>query len=842
MLKNLIIIDNVLEPDQWRHFETESVSKTLSEQFSTFPDTARLYLNSVSLNNDITPFDEFTVKELEKYEGDIYCVVYPSGPAIPIGYLVAALVVAVVAASFLLKPNIPSANTENRNKSSSNNELSERTNEPRLNKRVPDIYGKLRSTPDMAAVPYVRIENNQDVENCILCVGRGDYEFYDFLDDTSNFNEIAGNSAQVYKPFSDVVNGQPSFVFGTSFNEPILNVQKSASVTGQTLLPPNVDRFEGSNNIYFQGPSSIILNGDGDFTDYFRTGDDITVFDSISGNNKTSYDGTYKIISVSSNIIGLSNPTIVNSNWISLGSGSSDTSSTKLQNVSEKWVGPFILTMTTRTKVFANIVCPQGLYLVGEDGNQYRLSVDVTMEVTPINEQGVQIAPPEYTSGTIAGSATTRDQVGITLDIDTTFTGRCKVRVIRTSGTKLYSGSWVDTTKIRDLFAAEKINSYVYGDVTIIRTKTYATSGALSLKSRKLNTLICRKLPKRISGNSFTNELYATTNFADIVCAMALDKLIGNRTIKEIDIDNIYKCSEDVKDYFGTSKACEFSYTFDDYTISFEEAVSQIADVCFCQIYRQGNLIKMFFEKITEDSILLFNHRNKIPGSEKRTVSFGTSEEYDGLTLSYTSPDDDSQIKYYIPENQSAINPKTIEAFGIRSKVHAHLYAYRKWNKIVNNNLNVEFDATSESDILINYQRFLSADNTRPNQQDGEITKVSGLELFCSQPVSFEDGKDYTIFLQLADGSVESLPVFAGTMTNSVVLERAPRLSLVTGRDTYARTTYVIVTENNQNKMAFLLTQKEPQETYSNKITGINYTDKYYANDFDFINGLITEV
>lgn len=847
MLKNLIVIRNVLEPDEWESYEVESVSKKLAELYSSFPDTARLYHGSVALDHDITPCDEYTVRKLEEYDGDIYCVVYPSGPAIPVGYLVAAIVVAVVAAAFLLKPNIPSATTENKNKSSSNNELSQRTNEPRLNKRVPDIYGMLRSTPDMITVPYIRIENNQDVESCTLCVGRGSYEFYDFLDDTSNFDEISGNSAQIYAPFADVINSQPIKRYGSSFTQNLYNVEKSSSVTGQTLLPPNTDIFTGNSNVYFQGPSTIALNGTSeDFTDYFQSGDVITLTNTVSsksGENTVNYNGTFTIVSLSSNVIILDRPETINGNWGLLGNGNSSLlCSPTITNTSLKWVGPFTLSMETRSKVMINVVCPSGLFQIGKDtGKQFKSTVDVQLEVTPVNMAGTAIGPSEYANGTIVGSATTRDQCGVTLELNTTFKGRCKVRVRRTSATKTNDNTWTDQTKLRDLYAVEEINSYSFGDVTVIRTKTYATAGALSLKARKLNTLVCRKLPAIKSDETFTSELYPTTNIADIICSMALDPVIGGRTLKELDIGSIFKAAQSVREYFGSDKAAEFSYTFDDYTVSFEEAVTQIAEVCFCQIYRQGNKIKMFFEKKTQDSILLFNHRNKIPGSEKRTVTFGTTEEYDGLTLSYTSPDDDSQIKYYIPADQSAVNPKTIEAFGIRSKIHAHLYAYRKWNKIRYNNVTVEFEATNESDMLINYQRFLNADNTRPNQQDGEIKSVNGLELFCSQPVTFEAGKNYNIFLQLADGTIESIPVYPGQYTHSVIIERAPRVALVTGADMYTRTTYVIVGNDENRQMAFLMTEKDPQQSYTNTVTGINYTDKYYQNDLDFINGLISE-
>ncbi|QZA70465.1 minor tail protein [Erwinia phage AH03] len=838
MLKKLVVIENTLEPDEWETFDNvESYGKTLSEKFEAFPDTARLYHNEISEDNDVTPYDEGSVEKLESYEGIIYCVVYPA-------VFVLGAIFAVVSVISALNRSTPSLNTP-KTKDSSNNELTDRTNEARPGKRVPDIYGQVRSTPDLATVPYLVMDNNRDVEVCTMVIGRGRYEILDCQDDTSEFIEVAGNSAQFYRPNVDIVNGAPYLTLGTPFNQPLYNVEKSSSVNGQTLIAPNQNTLNGDKNIRFYGPDQINLVGtDNDFSDFFSAGDTLILTNTVSDSNTVNLNGTYEIVSLSSNVITLSNPSLINANWATLSTiNPTGVSSAILATNSEKWVGPFVLAMAERNRIIANFIAPNGLFKIGNNtGNQYKISVQVQLEVTPIDVNGNVTGTAQRYNATLTGSATSRDSAGITIDTATPFVGRCRVRARRITEHGDSGNSWTDSIKLRDIYAVESLPSYNYGDVTVIRTKTYATPGALAIKDRKLNCLVNRQIPVRVSGDTFSTSFQSTLNAADIISSIALDPVIGNRSKSEIDFDSIYDAVNENINYFGTDLAARFCYTLDDYSMSFEETINTICGVIFCEAYRQGSKLKLFFERQTDDSVILFNHRNKVPASESRTVSFGTENDYDGVIVNYVDKGDyDSQIKFYIPEDGSAINPKTIDGYGIRSDVHAHLFAYRQWNKIKYQHTTVEFQCTQESDLLIRNNRFLNSDNTRPNQQDGEIRSVNGLELFCSQNVEFAEGVIYSVFLQLSDGTTESIPIAPGTMTDSIILAKAPRLPVVTDSDFYARTTYIIVGNNDKRQMAFLLTEKSQESTFVNTITGYNYSDNYYKNDSDFINGIVTE-
>ena len=55
----------------------------------------------------------------------------------------------------------------------------------------------------------------------------------------------------------------------------------------------------------------------------------------------------------------------------------------------------------------------------------------------------------------------------------------------------------------------------------------------------------------------------------------------------------------------------------------------------------------------------------------------------------------------------------------------------------------------------------------------------------------------------------------------------------------YAKTTYMIVGDDDTREKAFLMTEKEPQSNFTFIVRAVNYDSRYYANDNDYINGVI---
>jgi hypothetical protein len=344
----------------------------------------------------------------------------------------------------------------------------------------------------------------------------------------------------------------------------------------------------------------------------------------------------------------------------------------------------------------------------------------------------------------------------------------------------------------------------------------------------------------------------ASSNAADILITMALDPFIGNMSIANIDVTGIYAIAGPggtIQNYFqmypDETLPTQFCYTFDDDTQSFEESVADIATAIFCVAYRRGGILTLSFEQAQSNSTLLFNHRNKVPRTEKRTVSFGTVNNNDGIELVYVEPNYpnfpnvDTKVTLYFPPavggvGGTAVNPKKIVSVGIRNVSQATVLGWRYYWKLMAQNTTVQFDCTEEAALSVLQDRILIADNTRSDTQDGEVIAQSSLLLTLSQNVALTAPYVYSIFLQHPDETIESIPITAGSNPNQVILEYAPDQALVMGPGNYANTTYWIVSNAPVEQSPFLVVEKTPKDNKTYEVKAINYSPLYYSMDSMF--------
>jgi hypothetical protein len=962
MSVTLTIIEDPFNVENWKTIEVESLLDSLVAQFGKWPVHARLYKEIVSEATEVTPHDEFEIEQLKEAEGHYFVVNYPGFGVDTLLYI--ALAASVVAA-FVLKPKIPNQTERSRSSKSPNNSLSARTNDARPNGRIPDIFGTVRSTPDLIALPYTEFVDSVEVENALMCIGRGQYEIHDCRDGTTAIQEIDGATVNIWKPYQDIRAVPPYYQSGPWITEPVIFLYRNDAVNGQTLKATVQQIVKGEGDIQFYSPNGIRINHLGPtswktFSGVFNPGQQVTIinarrddellylrrqgavtlpnvkansleFEVTDGTMPTwinigdklriispPYRGTILnggIFDVSMDLAGeytvtdleirslpgppifyylivtlanpqdvavdwfkvpyliqnqydevvhdindaakiydlagtytveaiggagkemtLVNPSAVNPDWALVGSSEPWMSPTVFNLDSFAWIGEFTANDPNTTEILVNFVAPNGAY--GDNGNLiFPLFIQCYLEYWPVNASGAQIGPSVRAAAIVGKNEfDSTDQRGTTLRLTGLPPSRYKVRAARETP-KLDGGSgdfqFVDEIKWKDFYYGTVNANNNFGNLTIVRSRTVATEGALSLKERRLNALVTRQINLRVSGNTFTPDLYSTRRADEILSFVALDPKLGNRPIDELDVDNIYTTILQGQDYFGFSAPLEFCYTFDD-ELSFEESWLVIAQAVFCVAYRQGSLLKIKFEGRTEDSTLLFNHRNKIPGSETRTYTFGPSDEFDGVAYQWVSPDDDAIVTRYIPEDRSAKNEKRIESVGVRNEYQSYIHAWRNYQKIIYQNTVTNFQATEESELLVTTDRILVADNTRPDTQDGEVINTAGLLIETSQKVAFQPGKNYTIFLQMYDGTVQSLPCFEVVGDEyAVAINTAPRNPLVFTDDRYAKTVYTIVANDDPRQTAFLLTDRETGDNGVSDVTAVNYDARYYAHDND---------
>ncbi|EXE00580.1 putative bacteriophage protein [Acinetobacter baumannii 1291820] len=846
MIKIIYKQDPLSEDKTIEHAET--LGQWLTSKYDYMPEHVRIFHTTsnmdhaeISFANEVTPKNAYELKQLDFLPGTFIVIENPKGidPITLAWIAVASIVMGVAVALLMPVPSITQTNQNNNQSSSANNELSNRENKTRVNGRIADIYGAAHDTPDLITVPYKVYENNVEVEHVVGCIGRGHYKINGAYDGETNIVDIAGASVEVFRPGVDIVSGEPYFSLGTEITTPPLTVQHQTSVNGQVLRPADTQSLEGTNYLHFAYPNEILRASanNTDLTTKFVSNDRVEITNASFTFNGQTYDlnGTYSVLSVADDRMTLSNPAAVNANWLKLKELNNQQTaalSPKISSIGEKWIGPFILDNVERSRVLCNFVATNGLYTVSSGGNQAAVNVTIEVEVTPVNESGAAIGNPMLKQIILKGSAKSRQTVGATLDM-VTFQGRCSVRARRLTPTPTVT-TVVDEVKWQALYGAYPLQSTVYEHETVFRARTYATTGALSVKSRKINFDLQRMLPTYKNG-AMTTELYPTSSFADALVSMALDDKIGRRTIDEIDLENIYRTYNDVVDYFGTPLAAEFCTTIDDTNLSFEELVTNLCDAVFCTAYRQNNKLKLYFERPTDNSVMLFNFRNIIPDSYKHDLTFGVMDDYDGLIYEYTDPTDDSRINIYLPD-KGAKNPKEVKSVGVRNKWQAHFNAYRIWNKMRFQRKSITFDAAPESELLVLRDRIAVADYRNGIHQSGEVVQQEGLILTLSHDVDFIAGKSYVIYLQMADGTVDLIPVTPGSAKNKVVLGRLPNGALKLSPDDFVNTIYTVVNDDTKGSLPYLVAKREPADQFSNTITAINYDERYYLNDKDFID------
>jgi hypothetical protein len=560
------IIENLLEADNVEvHENVADIADFLNRRFPMWPKGACIYSEAIAEMNLIELPQPNNPPELNKQllnritslEGDVWIVNYPE---FTVGVIIAIIVgVVAVGLAFLLRPN-SSANLKNTQDQSPNNSLSNRQNTDRPGERIPDIAGTVRSTPDLIAVPYRIFLDSQEIEICYMAIGVGKYTIHDVLDDTTPIEEIAGSSVEVYAPHTNPNTGAPILTIGTPIKRPVYNVRQSSSVNGQILPAPNTSSLVGSSNIRFVYPDVIETNGSGiDFTQDYIPGNSIDVFNSNvndpTGGLGTNLDGIYLILAVSQNQITLANPNKQNGNWNLIGTFATQNTtygSPTITGMGDSWIGPFILNVTDLTNIYNNVVATNGLYL--DDGTtQSAINVEFECEVTAVDGNNNPIGSPYYYQDDVPGSATVRTTRGVTQNIVPPMPGACQVRMRRaTPKNTTFAGTVVDEIQWRDCYSISPAIQADFGDITTIMSQSYATAGALSVKTRKLNCLVTRWVERRKffggklqwAGNG--SNLGPSDNAADILMHFALDPNNGNRLISQIDQDGIADICGDV--------------------------------------------------------------------------------------------------------------------------------------------------------------------------------------------------------------------------------------------------------------------------------------------------------
>lgn len=594
-----------------------------------------------------------------------------------------------------------------------------------------------------------------------------------------------------------------------------------------------------------------------------------------------SLSGVYTISALSEAQITLSNPASINPDWQKLSDNADYTveqEATISTQSSSLWQGYFYTSEKDHEFVMVNFMSSGGLYITdGQTFEPIGIEVEIESEIVDVTNNPVPgtlqldthiIYGSKYDkyannnglgtwrdnnywwSGAHVSNPDAAQTAASTIKIENIHMSegkRLRWRARRKHGRVRVSKGFsvVQDIRIADFYGAKLMGAdYSPPGFTKVYSKTLATEGALSLKERKL-TVLAQRLERDWQNN---DALIPSKRIDDIIYDIATDPVTSNLTADDLDMAQI-KAEVDAQiAYFGTDLCAQFCGTFDSKDITTEEMIQTVAMAGFFTAYRINNKVCLHFERPEAYPVATFNSHSITPDSFEYSESFGPRNDYDGIEVTYTDPVDDAKVTLCYPEDGSATNPdtKNKDLVGVRNKVQAHMHMMRRHWKNQHAYKTCSFTAADESGIVLPTNQINVADQYRADTQQGavEALQVNGtgeVVLTLSDSVDFGGKAQATVFVQTVAGIVDNIRCMPSTNPREVILTRAPSQPISTSWDAVVRATYQLVLHDDLDRDNYIVTTKDPGDNpMSHRLSCINYTDKYYPNDKDFINGLIT--
>jgi len=710
-----------------------------------FSVPTKLFLGDIKDENEIDQNVFQSINRTLKKNDIINIVHRPQGVD-----LIVAIVIAVIAAVVLAPDISPPPQVENPNfpktNESPNNRLTGQTNLARPLGRIPDVYGRMRVYPDLGTKTVVEFINHVKFVTEYLIIGRGEYGFEDIKSGETLLEDIAGSSFTIFEP-SDLI---PELLDVTDSNE--VNGQEVKAFNDESLFATTASNVEflASNSTF----SSTGAAGAG-----LAAFEGLTIGSDFTIAGTTSNNGSFTYRSYNTDLVTAEPPDFEGFTKYIIEvdeSLTNETVSTEVvfdtDSLDSDIIGPFIVPGDTE-EVWFDIVASRGLAdRRAGDSLNVTVNFDLILELIDSSDNVINT---ETTRVSIVDN--TLDQRFYTFKVIPASPGsRYQAKVQRISAT-VNDSSYYDTTKWTRLGGVKRIINFDQGNVTSILLTTQATEQATKAQERKFNAVVTRKLRTyTTSGGVIVPALTETTRFADALLEHMTNSFIGNKPTSEIDLDELYTIQEDLDtDPIYGSVLGRFSYSFSNEKSSVKDEMLTIANACRVFIKKNGSLLEFSRDEIRTTRTTLFNTRNKKPRSEKKTIRMQRPNDFDGVEVQWVFEDTGESFTEEF-NNGTAINPKKIEAAGIRNFRQAWNRGRIEFLKIKLQRESVKFESTKEGLFSQVGDRVANADGTDVFAQSGEVKSISTLDIETYTPIDFDGNPNATVILRDEAGAVNT--------------------------------------------------------------------------------------
>lgn len=753
--------------------------------------------------------------------------------------IVVAVIAAVVAYALTPKPKIP--NNSGEQKDSTNNKLTAQTNIARLYQAKPDIYGCVRSYPDIVNPAGSEYINNVKYIEHLFCIGVGYYEFDKFKYDQTLLDKIAGTTYTVYHP-GDII--------------PIVRYQfPSAEVDGQELVPPNL-----SNEILFEteyknlvsltlknDTVTIKLNSDDDVDYLFNLPKPAEIHFSVRATIKNLSEQTYRGYVVygatlMSTTIENNQPVLIANNVHRLRfepkkgyirKFTVDTSYVKVQHTGGVYTDAFILP-EEGTEIWTDLVFQRGLkgdvlcqfvwWVIDDFGNE----VPGTRETTLWGEW-----------------LDTYEPQSITVKIKPS-RGKNKYALIigRLNNGK---SDLSDQVKVENVYIVDFDYNYRVKD-TLIYVRTRATSQATSLKELKFNVEATRKT---ISYNRNTKQIDYTLkpsrSFADAVLHQFV--AVFGRDPNELDLDSLYAIDERLKTC--NERLGYFDFSFDDIDVSLGQRIETICNAARVYVYRDGQKWRFARNEEKLRPVAMFNSLNLVKSDTGGTVQKKSSlpSTFDGVQVEYIDSSKDrakgtdkkAYIDLRIVNNQiikgCAFRPNKLQLSGCRNFEQAMNRAQLEIRHLIYERTLIEDEVINDANLVDKGDLVLWSDTYDETIVSGEIIRIDNKTFYVDQELTLDPNKKYRVAITNKGGYPSNWISITSHNKNSFVADYADAY-VANNIDIQCGSIFIITETISEEPTEFILTKKQ----FNNGVYHVNltnYDSRIY--EYDRENGYFTE-
>ena len=760
--------------------------------------------------------------------------------------IVVAVVAAVVAYALTPKPKVP--NNSGEQKDSSNNKLTGQTNIARLYQAKPDIYGCVRSYPDIvnpAGSEY--IDNVKYIEH-LFCIGVGYYDLDKFKYDQTLLDKISGTTYTVYQP-NDII--------------PCVRYQfPSAEVDGQELVPPNL-----SNEILFETEywdfAGCIIDND-NVTITLNSGDNIDYLLNLSKPaeihftvNATVFVQTYslgKLEKMNANVVYRAtllkveknkfNQPVLTGNSVErvrikksfrgkVQKITANTSYLKVQHTGGVYTDAFILP-EEGSEIWTDLVFQRGLKAYVECEFVWWVIDDFGNEVSGTREKMVW-----------GKSGNTYEPQSITVKIKPS-RGKNKYALIigRLNNGK---SDLSDQVKVENVYIVDFDYNYRVKD-TLIYVRTRATSQATSLKELKFNVEATRKT---ISYNRYTKQIDYTLkpsrSFADAVIHQFIS--VFGRDPNELDLDSLYAINEKLKSF--NERLGYFDFSFDDIDVSLGQRIETICNAARVYVYRDGQKWRFARNEEKLRPVAMFNSLNLVKSDTGGTVQKKSSlpSTFDGVQVEYIDSSKDraggtdkkEYIDLRIVNNQIvedfAFRPNKLQLSGCRNYEQAMNRAQLEIRRLIYERTLIEDEVINDANLVDKGDLVLWSDTYDETIVSGEIIRIDNKTFYVDQELNLDTNKKYRVAITNKGGYPSDWINIISHNKNSFVADYVDAY-VANNIDIQCGSIFIITETISEEPTEFILTKKQ----FNNGVYHVNlanYDSRIY--EYDRESGYFTE-